>query len=137
MNSICGNWKEWTSRRVHPLIKQVWWPDFMGMYNFPLAIQVDPKIYLARSLSLGDLNTNSSEKCYSKLFFYFSQHLEQLSRITKHRDILLNWRMKLLLILVSYYREKMTKNIMQIQPSHSHETIRSICLWTVPFLYLL
>lgn len=43
----------------------------MGMYSFPLAAQVYPTIYLARSLSLGDLNTNSSEKCYSKAVFLF------------------------------------------------------------------
>lgn len=74
--------------------------QFRGMYNLPLATQADPTIYLARPLSLGDLNTNSSDKCYSKVvFFYFSQHLEELSRITKHKDILLNQRMELLLIL--------------------------------------
>lgn len=41
------------------------------MYNFPLAIQVDQTVYLARSLSLGELNTNSSDKCYSKVVFLF------------------------------------------------------------------
>lgn len=44
---------------------------FWGMYNFPLAIQVDPTVYLARSLSLNELNTNTSDKCYSKVVFLF------------------------------------------------------------------